>query len=85
MGQPAQPDVRMRGFQLRSEVDAVLQVLDARLRLLDAEAVEWERQGLEALLFVFLKQRRLRSSIRGKTSTRRPPSLAPLTRPLTIS
>jgi hypothetical protein len=29
--------------------------------------------------------RRLRSSIRGKTSTRRPPSLAPLTRPLTIS
>jgi molybdopterin molybdotransferase len=40
MDQPAQPDVRMRGFQHRAEVDAVLRLLDDRLRPLDAEAVE---------------------------------------------
>src|SRR5262245_43670797 len=42
MGTPEQPpaDVRMRGFRQRSEVAAVLQLLDQRLRPLDTEAVE---------------------------------------------
>src|SRR4051812_2600525 len=44
MSPPGQPptghaDVRMRGFRQRSEVAAVLQLLDRRLRALDAEAV----------------------------------------------
>jgi len=35
----AQPDVRMRGFQQRTEVSAVLQLLDSRLHRLGAEEV----------------------------------------------
>jgi molybdopterin molybdotransferase len=36
---PPQPDVRMRGFQHRTEVTAVVQLLDERLRSLEPEAV----------------------------------------------